>query len=142
MRIAALVLLGYICLLRIPIDLLPHIDIPTLSVNVSWPNTPPQTMETQITRPLEQAVSTIQGLQLVSSSSSLGSSNVRLQLQYGSNLDQASLDVIQQVQRAYRRFPNDPNITPPTVFKFDPNSLPILNYGITGEADLVKLRDE
>jgi HAE1 family hydrophobic/amphiphilic exporter-1 len=141
MRIAALVLLGYICLMRLPIDLLPKIDIPTLSVNVSWPNTPPQTMETQITRPLEQAVSTIQGLQLVSSTSSLGSSNVRLQMNYGTDLGQASLDVIQQVQRAYRRFPNDPNITPPTVFKFDPSSLPILSYGVTGDPDLIHLRD-
>lgn len=141
MRIAALVLLGYICLLRLPIDLLPKIDIPTLSVNVSWPNTPPATMETQITRPLEQAVSTVQGLNLVSSTSSLGSSNVRLQLNYGTNLDQASLDVIQLVQRAVRRFPNDPTISPPTVFKFDPNSLPILTYGVTGDKDLVHLRD-
>jgi hydrophobic/amphiphilic exporter-1 (mainly G- bacteria), HAE1 family len=141
MRIAALVLLGYICLMRLPIDLLPRIDIPTLSVNVSWPNTPPATMETQITRPLEQAVSTVQGLKLVSSTSSLGNSNVRLQLNYGTNLDQASLDVIQQVQRVYRRFPNDPNISPPSVFKFDPNSLPILSYAVSGESDLVKMRD-
>src|SRR5437660_515785 len=89
MRIAALCLLGYICFLRLPIDLLPRIDIPTLSVNVSWPNTPPKTMESQITRPLEQAVSTVQGLNLVTSTSQLGSSSVRLQLNYGTNLDQA-----------------------------------------------------
>lgn len=141
MRIAALVLLGYICLLRLPIDLLPRIEIPTVGVSVSWPNTPPQTMETQITRPLEQAVSTVPGLKLVSSNSSLGSCFVRLQLNYGTDLDQATLAVIQQAQRAYRRFPNDPTISPPTVFKFDPNSLPILAYGVTGEDDLVKLRD-
>lgn len=141
MRIAALVLLGYICLLRLPVDLLPKIDIPTLSVSVSWPNTPPETMEVQITRPLEQAVSSVQGLYLVSSSSSLGSSNVRLQLNYGVNVDQATLDVIQQAQRAVRRFPNDPTISPPSVFKFDPNSLPILSYGVTGDPDLIHLND-
>jgi HAE1 family hydrophobic/amphiphilic exporter-1 len=141
MRIAALVLLGYICLLRIPIDLLPRIDIPTISTSVSWPNTPPENMEAQITRPLEQAVSTVQGIYMVSSTSSLGSSNVRVQFNYGVNIDQASLDVIQAVQRAKRRFPNDPNISEPSVFKFDPSSLPILNYGITGDPDLVHLRD-
>lgn len=141
MRIAALVLLGYICLQRIPIDLLPRIQIPTISTNVSWPNTPPENMEAQITRPLEQAVSTVQGIDRVSSTSSLGSASVRIQFSYGVNIDQASLDVIQAVQRAKRRFPNDPNISEPSIFKFDPNSLPILNYGITGDPDLVHLRD-
>src|SRR2546421_2277497 len=120
MPIATLVLRGYICLTRLPIALLPRIQIPTISASVSWPNTPPENMEAQITRPLEQAVSTVQGLYLVSSTSSLGSSNVRVQFNYGVNIDQASLDVIQAVQRAKRRFPNDPNITEPSIFKFDP----------------------
>src|SRR5437016_1516351 len=113
MRIAALALLGYICLMRIPIDLLPRIQIPTISTNVSWPTSTPETMEAQITRPLEQAVSTVPGVNLVSSTSSLGNSNVRVQFDYGTNIDQASLDVIQAVQRAKRRFPNDPNVTEP-----------------------------
>lgn len=141
MRIAALVLLGYICLLRTPIDLLPRIQIPTISVNVNWPNTPPANMEAQIARPLEQAVSTVQGINLVTSTSQLGSANVRVQFNYGVDIDQASLDVIQAVQRAQRRFPNDPNISTPTVFKFDPNSLPILNYGVTGDPNQIHLRD-
>ncbi len=141
MRIAALVLLGAICLLRLPVDLLPRITIPTIGVNVSWPNTPPENMESQITRPLEQAVSTVQGIYMVSSSSQLGNSSVRVQFIYGVNIDQASLDIIQAVQRAKFRFPNDPNISEPGVFKFDPNSLPILTYGISGEPDLTHLRD-
>ncbi len=141
MRIAALVLLGYICLLRLPIDLLPRIEIPTIAVNVSWPNTSPEEMETQITRKLEQAVATVQGLQRITSTSSLGSSSVRIQFNYGANIDQASMDIAQAVQRAKRGFPNDPNISEPTVFKFDPNSLPILSYGITGKGNLIQLRD-
>lgn len=141
MRIAALVLLGYICLLRIPIDLLPRIQIPTISVGVNWPNTPPEDMEAQITEPIEQSVSTVQGISLVSSTSQLGTSNVKVQFNYGADLDQASLDVIQAVQRAQGHFPVDPTISVPTVLKFDPDSLPILNYGITGDPDLVHLRD-
>src|SRR5204862_6085488 len=112
-----------------------------ISTSVSWPNTPPENMEAQIARPLEQAVSTVQGIYMVSSTSQVGSANVRVQFNYGVNIDQAALDVIQAVQRAKRRFPNDPNISEPTVFKFDPNSIPILNYGITGDPDLIHLRD-
>lgn len=140
MRIAALVLLGWVCLTRLPIDLLPRVDIPTVAVSVSWPNTSPEEMETQITRPLEQAVSTVPGLDMVSSTSSLGGSFVRVQFQYGTNMDVAAIDVMQSVQRAQRRFPNDPSISPPTVFKFDPTQTPIINYGISGENDLIKLR--
>ena len=141
MRIAALVLLGYICLLRIPIDLLPRIQIPAISVGVSWPNTPPENMEAQISRPLEQTISTVQGIYTVTSTSQLGSSRVTVQFNYGVNIDQAALDVIQAVQRAKQRFPNDTNISEPSIFKFDPNSFPILNFGVTGDNDLVHLRD-
>jgi HAE1 family hydrophobic/amphiphilic exporter-1 len=141
MRIAALVLLGFICLRRIPIDLLPKIQIPTIATSVSWPNTPPENMEAQITRPIEQAVSTVPGITHVNSYSSLGDTWVTVQFNYGVDINQAALDVIQAVQRARGKFPTDPNISEPSIFKFDPNSQPILNYGISGDPDLVHLRD-
>lgn len=141
MRIAALVLLGVVCLMRLPIDLLPRIDIPTVAVSVQWPNTAPEEMETQIARPIEQAVSTVPGLYMVNSSSQLGSVFVRVQFNYGVDMDAAAIDVMQAVQRAKRRFPNDPTLTEPTVFKFDPSTLPILVYGVSGDEGLIRLRD-
>ena len=142
MRIASLVLLGFICLLRLPVDLLPKIDIPTVNVNVSWPNTGPEEMEAQITRPLEQSVSTVRGLDRVTSNSFQGFTSVRVQFKYGVDVDKAAIDVMQQVQRAVGRFPKDPNIAPPQVFKFDPSTTPILVYGVSSDnGDLVKLRD-
>ncbi len=141
MRIAALVLLGYVCLSKLPIDLLPKVDIPIVSVSVNWPNTSPEEMETQIARPLEQAVSTVAGMDTVSSTSQLGSANVRVQFNYGVDIDQASISVMQAVQRAQRSFPKDPNISTPSVFKFDPNQLPILVYGVSGSNDPVKMQD-
>ena len=141
MRILALVVLGWICLLRLPVDLLPRIEIPTVSINVSWPNTSPEEMETQIARPLEQAVSTVRGLDLVSSTCSQGSANVRVQFKYGVDIDQAAIDVMQLAQRAQARFPRDPNISPISIFKFDPNQLPILRYGVSSaDGDVVALR--
>lgn len=142
MRIASLVVLGFICLLRLPVDLLPRIDIPIVAVSVSWPNTSPEEMETQIARPIEQALGSLKGLYMISSSSSQGSVFVRAQLNYGVNVDQASIDVMQMVQRASGRFPRDPNISVPQVFKFDPSTTPILMYGVTTPDDnLIKLRD-
>lgn len=131
MRIAALVLLGFICAMRLPVDLLPRVDIPIVSISTSWPNTPPEVMESQITRPIEEAVAAVPGLYNVSSTSTLGNSNVRVQLNYGVDVDIAAVDVLQYVQRARSSFPNDPNLQNPVVAKFDPSSLPILVYGVT-----------
>lgn len=141
MRIAALVLLGFICFLRLPVDLLPRIDIPTVAVNVSWPNTPPEEVETQITRPIEQAVSSVRGLYMVSSTSNQGSSSVRVQFDYGVDLNTAANDVAQAVQRAKGRFPKDDTISEPQIFKFDPSGLPILVFGVSStKDDLITLR--
>jgi HAE1 family hydrophobic/amphiphilic exporter-1 len=140
MRIAALVLLGAICYLRLPIDLLPEVTIPTVAVSTQWPNVAPQEMEAQITRPLEEALSTTPNMERISSTSSEGGSFVRVQFRWGTDIGQAAVDVLQLVQRAQRRFPDDPTIDTPTVFKFDPSQQPILVYGVTGIKDPVKLR--
>jgi len=140
MRIAALVLLGAICFLRLSVDLLPKVSIPTVVVNVNWPNVGPEEMETQITRPLEQAVSSAPNITQVSSTSSTGQSSVRVQFNWGTDIGKAAVDVLQLVQRAKGSFPNDRTLQEPRVFKFDPSTLPIMIYGVTGDNDMVRLR--
>ncbi len=140
MRIASLVLLGAICATRLPVDLLPKVTLPTIAVVTRWPNVGPEELETQITRPMEQAVSAAPGLYQVQSSTSEGSSMVRIQFQWGTDIGQAAVDVLQLVQRAAQRFPNDPTLQTPLVYKFDPTQFPILIFGVRGESDPVKLR--
>jgi len=140
MRILALVLLGAVCYTRLAVDLLPNVTLPTVAVSTSWPNVAPQEIEAQVTRPLERAVSSVPGLYEVQSTSSEGSSFVRVQFQWGVDIGQAAVDVLQQVQRARREFPVDPTLENPVVFKFDPSQSPILVYGVSGEKDPVKLR--
>jgi HAE1 family hydrophobic/amphiphilic exporter-1 len=140
MRIAALVLLGAICYLRLSVDLLPKVSIPTVVVNVNWPNVGPEEMETQITRPLEQAVSSAPNITQVSSTSSTGQSSVRVQFNWGTDIGKAAVDVLQLVQRAKGSFPNDRTLQEPRVFKFDPSTLPIMIYGVTGDTNMVRLR--
>lgn len=140
MRIAALVLLGAVCFLRLPVDLLPNVTLPTVAVITAWPNVAPEEMEAQVTKPIERAVSSVPGLYEVSSTSGQGNSFVRVQFQWGTDIGQAAVDVLQQVQRARREFPSDPTLENPIVFKFDPSQTPILVYGVSGERDPVKLR--
>src|SRR6266571_438308 len=140
MRIAALVLLGAICLTRLPIDLLPAVSFPTVAIVTQWPNVAPEEIEAQVTRPIEQAVSSVPGMYQVTSSTVEGSSTVRVQFRWGTDIGQGAVDVLQLVERARQRFPTDPTLQTPVVFKYDPSQLPILIFGVSGERDPVKLR--
>ncbi|HEY3378805.1 MAG TPA: efflux RND transporter permease subunit, partial [Armatimonadota bacterium] len=140
MQIAALVLLGVICFMRLPVDLLPKVSLPTVNVSTNWPNVAPEEIEAQLTRPIEQAMSSVPNLYQVTSTTSNGSSSVRVQFNWGTDIGQASIDVMQRVERAKRGFPSDPTLQNPTVSKFDPNQTPILTYGVSGEDDPVKMR--
>lgn len=140
MRIAALVLLGAICLTRLPIDLLPKVSAPTVAVVTQWPNVSPEEIEAQVTRPIEQSVSSVPNLYQVTSQTQEGVSTVRVNFQWGADIGQGAVDVLQLVERARQRFPTDPTLQTPIVYKYDPSTLPILIFGVSGEQDPVKLR--
>ncbi len=142
MRIAALVLLGAVCLTRLPVDLLPNVSIPTVSVITQWPNVAPEEIESQVTRPIEEAVSAAPNVATVQSTSNDGISTVRVQFAWGTDVGQAAIDVLQVVEKARQRFPTDPTLQTPIVYKYDPSQLPILIYAVSGENDSVKLRTE
>ena len=140
MRIAGLVLLGAVCLTRLPIDLLPKVTIPIVAVVTNWPNVAPEDMESQVTRPVEEAVSAVENVYTIQSTSTTGSSVVRVQFNWGADIDAGAVDVLQLVQRARSQFPSDPNLQQSLVFKYDPSTLPIMIFGVTGINDPVKLR--
>lgn len=139
MRIASLVVLGAICLTKLPVDLLPKVSIPTVAVVTNWGNVSPEDIETTITRPVEEAVSQVPNLYTIQSNSTLGSSVVRVQFNWGTDMGQAALDTLQYVQRARSGFPNDPTLQAPAVYKYDPSQIPIIIFGVTGIDDPVKL---
>jgi HAE1 family hydrophobic/amphiphilic exporter-1 len=140
MATAAVILVGAVCVLRLPIDLLPEISFPTVSVRTSWPNVSPEEMERMITRPIEQAVSSATNLYRVSSSSVLGQSQVRVEFNYGTDMDAAAVEVLQLVERARERLPESDTLRSPVVYKFDPNNLPFLRFGLSSTGDPVAFR--
>jgi HAE1 family hydrophobic/amphiphilic exporter-1 len=137
---AAVMLVGAICLGRMPLDLLPEVSYPTVSVNTVWPNVSPEEIELLVTRPIEAAVSSAPGIQRINSTSYQGQSSVTAEFAWGADLDTAAVDVLQLVQRIEDRLPDDPERGVPTVRKFDPNSWPVLRYAITAPGEQVKLR--
>jgi HAE1 family hydrophobic/amphiphilic exporter-1 len=96
-------------------------------------------MEELVTRPIEQAVSAIAGLEQVNATSSEGRSNVRLQFAWGTDLNEAADEVRTRVDRVRGRLPEDAD--PPNIFKFDSNAMPIMGIGVEGDYDPVTLRE-
>jgi HAE1 family hydrophobic/amphiphilic exporter-1 len=133
------VLLGAISLTRLPVDLLPDIQQPTITVRVNYPGVGPLEMEELITRPLEQALSATAGLERINSNSQEGQSTLRLNFSWGLDLNEAMNDMRTRIDRVRGRLPEDAE--PPTLFKFDSSSAPIMGLGVEGDYDRVTLRE-
>jgi HAE1 family hydrophobic/amphiphilic exporter-1 len=127
----AIVVLGIFALPRLPIALLPTFSPPVVTVSVTYPNVGPAQMETLVTRPIENAVSRVNGIQQINSTSSEGQTSVNAQFYYGTNIDTAAVDVQEQVDRVRSQLPNDPNLQQPQIAKFDSNSLPVVRVFVT-----------
>ena len=134
-----IILLGTISLSRLPVDLMPDTQMPTITVRVNYSGVGPLEMEELITRPIEQAVSAVAGLERVDSTSVEGNANIRLNFAWGTDLSEAADEVRTRLDRVRGRMPEDAD--PPTVFKFDSTSMPIMGVGVEGDFDPVTLRE-
>jgi HAE1 family hydrophobic/amphiphilic exporter-1 len=136
---AVVVLLGAISLVRLPVDLMPDVSFPSITVRVSYPGVGPLEIEESITRPIEQGVAAVAGLEQINSTSSDGQSTVRLNFSYGVNVNVAADDVRSRLDRVRGRLPEDADA--PVLFKFDSTQFPILSIGVAGDYDPVTLRE-
>jgi HAE1 family hydrophobic/amphiphilic exporter-1 len=119
--------LGVVGFRYLPVDLLPPIEYPRLSVQVSYPNVGPEEMETIITDQLENALSGVANVEEMTSQSEEGSAWVSLNFSQNTNLDEAANDVRAALDRVRRSLPDEADN--PRVRKFDPNDSPIVILG-------------
>lgn len=136
MLIAAL--LGMVSLNLLPVDLYPEIEVPVAVVSVEDKGVAPQEIETLITKPVEQSVSTVRNLKTVTSYSREGNSIVVVQFEYGTDMDFAALEMREKVDLVKGMLPD--TASTPLVLKIDPNSTPILNIGISSDMKLNDLK--
>lgn len=134
-----IVLLGAISLTRLPVDLMPDVSYPSLTVRVGYGGVGPLEIEELVVRPLEQSLAAVPGLEQINATASEGSGNVRLNFAWGTDLNEAADEVRTRVDRVRGRLPEDAD--PPTIFKFDSNSQPIVGIGVEGDFDRVTLRE-
>ncbi len=133
-----IIILGLVSLSRLSIDLMPEVTYPTISVITSYGNVGPQEMEELITRPIEEALAAVQGVEEIVSTSTEGRSMVRVLFDWGMELDVAANDIRDRIDRVLGRLPED--IERPMIRKFDLSAFPILIMGVSSNLDPLDLR--
>jgi hydrophobe/amphiphile efflux-1 (HAE1) family protein len=121
---AGLVIFGVFGYVVLPVSELPNIDYPTINVSANLPGADPETMASAVATPLENAFSSIPGVDSMTSTSAQGGTNITLQFRLDRNIDSAAQDVQSAISSVQRRLPRAmPN--PPTMRKQDPSAQPI-----------------
>jgi HAE1 family hydrophobic/amphiphilic exporter-1 len=139
MASAVIVLLGIISLFRLPVDLMPDVTYPSISVRVGYAGVGPAEIEQIIVRPMEQALAAVPGVETITSNASEGSGNVQLAFTWGTDLSEAADEVRTRVDRVRGRLPLEAD--PPSIQKYDASASPIARIGIEGDYDRVTLRE-
>ena len=136
MGTVAVVLFGLVSFQRLPINLLPDLSYPSLTVETRFPGAAPSEVESLVTRRIEEAVGILSGVRRISSRSRPGLSQVTLEFAWGRDMALASLDVRQKVDLVI--LPKETQ--KPAILRFDPSTDPILRLYLTDGANLYRLR--
>ncbi len=141
MVMVALVVVGMIAYSRLAVDLFPDVSMPTLTVRTAYSGAGPEIIESQVTKPMEEAISPLSGVQSISSTSSRGMSLVTVNYNIDYPVDKAAAEVTERVNSTIRQLPKDADT--PTVMRFDPSMMPFLMFSVadsTGKLSQIQLR--
>jgi HAE1 family hydrophobic/amphiphilic exporter-1 len=136
MFMVAAVVFGYVAFDRLPINLLPDISYPTLTIRTEYAGTAPAEVENLISEPVEEAVGIISGVIRTSSISRPGMSDVVLEFDWDTDMDFASLEVREKLDMLTLPV----GAESPLLLRFDPSLDPIMRIGLAGEESLIALR--
>lgn len=139
MFIMTFVIVGIISYGKLSVAYYPDITYPTVSVRVNYPGTSPGGMETLITKPIEDSLSGISGINHIRSFSTNGVANITVEFKLGKDIKDASNEVREKIAMNRRKLPED--IDEPVVSRLDPDSSPIINYAIISPEPLINLTE-
>lgn len=137
MAFLAVVLIGLISWQRLSLDLLPSMNYPQITILTTYENVAPPEIESLLSKPIEEAVGTVQGVRQITSISKEGVSLVTLDFEWGVDTSLSALDVREKIDVIRDSLPKD--VGNPILVKFDPTSFPIMTLGISGREDLAGL---
>lgn len=137
MIVLAAAVFGFVSLSRLPVDLLPKVDHPGITVRTLYPGAAPEDVEERVTERLEDVLSTVGGLVRIRSSSRAEVSEILLEFSWGSRIPFIVQDVRERLDRVF--LPQ--GAERPLILRYDPNLDPVLRIALSGIQDLVRLRD-
>ena len=133
------VIIGAVSLSRLQIDMLPDIEMPSLTIRTEYEGASPEVIERLVTQIVEEIVATVPGVEEIMSTSSEGTSTVRVRFVWGTKIDAAAIDVQGMLEDEINELPDD--IVRPRVRKFDLSTFPILILGVSSDLDPVELTE-
>lgn len=137
MLFLAIIIIGIVAFQRLPIDLLPEIEPPMISVLTQYPGASAQDVEINVTKKIESGLSSITNLKKIRSTSIDNISVVVLEFEYGTNLDEASNDIRSALEFTKRNLPED--ALDPFIFKFSTNIFPVVFLAVTADESYIGL---
>lgn len=125
------ILLGGVAFVNIPVDLMPEVVYPTISVRAEYEGVAPEEMETLVVRPLEEAFAAAPNVERISSSVYEGLCYVRVGFDYGVDIDEAANELRTRLDRRRRYLPED--MEAPSMYKYDSSQYPILYMTVSAD---------
>ena len=125
------ILLGGVAFVNIPVDLMPEVVYPTISVRAEYEGVAPEEMETLVVRPLEEAFAAAPNVERISSSVYEGLCYVRVGFDYGVDIDEAANELRTRLDRRRRYLPED--MEAPSMYKYDSSQYPILYLTVSAD---------
>lgn len=132
----AIIAFGLVGFSRLPINLLPSLSYPSLTVQTEYPNAAPAEVEQLITRPVEEVVGVLKGLKQIHSVSRSGISEVTLEFGWGAQMSDLAMDIREKLDRLELPLESET----PIVLRYDPALDPILKLSLSGQFALTQLR--
>ncbi|MFO7962358.1 MAG: efflux RND transporter permease subunit [Desulfobacterales bacterium] len=139
MFILIITLFGLLSFSNLGLDMLPELEFPFVSVVTGYEGVASEEIETLLTKPIEESVGMVKGIKNITSRSSEGISSVYIEFEWGTDLDVAAQDVRDSLSWVVDYLPDDSDT--PMVLKFNSSSMPIMEYGVTGIDDTIRLRE-
>jgi HAE1 family hydrophobic/amphiphilic exporter-1 len=127
-----LIIFGTMSFSKLPVNDLPNVDFPMITVRANLPGASPETMASSVATPLEKQFSTIAGLDMMTSTSTLGSATITLQFKLERNIDAVAQDVQSAISQTMPKLPTDMT-APPSYKKVNPSDMPILYLALTSK---------
>lgn len=134
----AIAVFGFVSYERLPLNLMPDLSYPSVTVRTEVPGYAPEEVESQISRSIEEALATTQGLAKLESRSRAGVSDVVMEFRWGTDMDGATQDIRERLQTTFLT----PDASRPLLLRYDPSLDPVLRIALAVDAEAAALDPE